>query len=229
MSHTSAAVIPRYAVASVNLMVMNGAGPFGLYLLSRGAPCSTAREALRRLHAHVHQQIAQRVESVLDRAQFDSPDEFAACVQERAARAAGLVLPALASCRINRQHDFRRWLDRRIGDAVAGDPLAAPPAAVPLPLRPETNLSLPSSPDDSAARLTAVLRALPRDERRVLEVRASVGGHSWSRVAERLGLSVSATRALHARALAHARELALDLLSGCPVTVASQAPRDQAA
>lgn len=229
MSHTSAPVIPRFAVATVNLMVMNGAGPFGLFLLSRGAPCSTAHEALRRLHAHIHQQIAQRVESVLDRAQFDSLDEFEACVQERAERAAGLVLPALASCRVNRQHDFRRWLDRRIGDAVAGDPLAAPPAAVPVPLRNETNLPLPSSLDDSAARLTAVLRALPRNERRVLELRAAVGGHSWSRVAERLGLSVYATRALHSRALAHARELALDLFSGRSISVAGEMPRDHAA
>jgi hypothetical protein len=226
---TEGAAIPRYAVATVGLMMANGAGPFGLYLLSRGAPCSTSREALRRLHDQIHLQIVQRVEAVLDREQFDSPDAYTAQVQQRAERAASLVLPALASCRANRINDFRRWLDRRIDDAIAGDPLAAPPAAVSVPTRSESTLPLPTSPRDSEARLSAVLRALPRDERRVLEVRASAGCHSWARVAERMGLSVHATRVLHARALGHARELALELLSGRSLTVSAEAQRDHAA
>lgn len=224
-----AITVPRYAVATVNLMVSNGAGPFGLFLLSRGAPCSTSREAQRRLHAHIHQQIVRRVEAVLDRAAFDSPDAYAAHVQERAERAVALVLPALASCRVRQINEFRLWLDRRVDDAIAGDPLAAPPAAVPVPARTETSLPLPTSPWDRDARLAAVLRALPTNERRVLEVRASAGGHSWGRVAERMGLSVHATRRLHARALAHARELALELLSGHPEALPPADARDLAA
>ncbi|MFN8861077.1 MAG: hypothetical protein ACK5ZR_12280 [Gemmatimonadaceae bacterium] len=226
---TEAITVPRYAVATVNLMVGNGAGPFGLYLLSRGAPCSTSREAQRRLHAHIHQQIVHRIEAVVDRAAFDSPDAYAAQVQERAERAVALVLPALASCRVRQLNEFRRWLDRRVDDAIAGDPLAAPPAAVPVPARTETNLPLPTSPRDRDGRLAAVLRALPSNERRVLEVRASVSGPSWASVAERLGLSVYATRVLHARALEHARELALALLSGHPVHGGEDERRGQAA
>ena len=106
---------------------LTGAGPFGLFLLSRGAPCSTSREALRRLHERIHQQIVQRVEAVVDHTLFDSPEACSAYVQQRADQAAALVLPALSSCRANRIHDFRRWLDLRIEDAIAGDPLAAPP------------------------------------------------------------------------------------------------------
>ncbi|MCO4099909.1 MAG: hypothetical protein HEQ38_11000 [Gemmatimonas sp.] len=226
---TEGAVIPRYAVATVGLMMANGAGSFGLFLLSRGAPCSTSREAMRRLHDQIHLQIVQRVEAVLDRDQFDSPDAYIANVQQRAERAASLVVPALASCRANRINDFRRWLDRRINDAIAGDPLAAPPAAVPVPMRNESTLPLPTSPRDSETRLSAVLRALPRNERRVLEVRASAGGRSWTHVAERVGLSVHAARRLHARALAHARELALELLSGRPLTLPPADATDQAA
>lgn len=228
---TEGAVIPRYAVATVGLMMANGAGGFGLFLLSRGAPCSTSREATRRLHDQIHLQIVQRVEAMLDRDQFDSPDAYTAHVQQRAERAASLVVPALASCRANRINDFRRWLDRRINDAIAGDPLAAPPAAVPVPVstRSESTLPLPTSPRDSEARLSAVLRALPRDERRVLEVRASSGGHAWTRVAERMGLSVHATRVLHTRALARARAIALDLLSGHSVATTAAVPRDLAA
>ena len=226
---TEGAVIPRYAVATVGLMMANGAGAFGLFLLSRGAPCSTSREALRRLHEQIHLQTVQRVGSTLDREQFDSPDAYAAHVRERAARAVSLVLPALASCRANRINDFRRWLDRRIDDAIAGDPLAAPPAAISVPTRSESTLPLPTSPRDSEARLSAVLRALPRDERRVLELRASAGGRSWMHVAERVGLSAHAARRLHARALAHARELALELLSGRSLTLPPADASDQAA
>jgi hypothetical protein len=228
-SSTEAVAIPRYAMSTVTLMVHNGAGPFGLFLLSRGAPCSTSREAQRRLHAHVQQQIVHRVEAVIDRNEFDSPDAYAAHVRERAEQAVALVLPALASCRARHVNEFRRWLDRRINDAVAGDPLAAPPAAVPVPTRSESTLPLPTSSLDSEARLSAVLRALPREERRVLEVRASAGGHSWARVAERMGLSMHATRVLHARALGHARELALELLSGRPAPCSEEEPRHQAA
>lgn len=228
-SSTEAVAIPSYAVSTVALMLDNGAGPFGLFLLSRGAPCSTSREALRRLHVRIHQQIVERVEAVVDHTQFDSPEMCAAHVQQRARNAAALVLPALASCRANRIHDFRRWLDRRIEDAIAGDPLAAPPAAAPVPVQVDTSLPLPTSPRDREARLAAVMRALPSNERRVLELRASVSGPSWARVAERMGLSVYATRVLHARALEHARELALALLSGHPVPHAEDAPRSQAA
>ncbi|MFN8860706.1 MAG: hypothetical protein ACK5ZR_10375 [Gemmatimonadaceae bacterium] len=226
---TEGVAIPRYATSTVSLMVNNGAGPFGLFLLSRGAPCSTSREALRRLHEQIHLQIVHRVEAGLDREQFDSPDAYTSQVQQRAERAAGLVLPALASCRARHIHEFRRWLDRRITDAIAGDPLAAPPAAVPVPMQSESTLPLPTSSQDGEARLAAVLRALPRDERRVLEVRASAGGHSWTRVAERMGLSERATRVLHARALVHARELALELLSGRPALRSEDERRHQAA
>lgn len=229
-SSTEAVAIPSYAVSTVALMVDNGAGPFGLFLLSRGAPCSTSREALRRLHERIHQQIVQRVEAVVDHTLFDSPEACSAYVQQRADQAAALVLPALSSCRANRIHDFRRWLDRRIEDAIAGDPLAAPPAAAPVPASGGTSLlPLPVSRRDREARLAAVLCALPSAERRVLELRASVGGPSWARVAERMGLSVYATRVLHARAIEHARELALALLSGHPVPHAEDAPRSQAA
>ncbi len=228
-SSTEALAIPRYAVATVGLMMSNGAGPFGLYLLSRGAPCSTSREAQRRLHAHIHQQIVHRIEAVVDRAAFESPDAYTAHVQQRAEHAVALVLPALASCRARQINEFRRWLDRRVDDAIASDPLAAPPAAVPAPARTESSLPLPTSSRNRDARLAAVLRALPSNERRVLEVRASAGGHSWGRVAERVGLSVYATRVLHARALEHARELALGLLSGQPLPHAEDAPRSEAA
>jgi hypothetical protein len=224
-----AITVPRYAVATVNLMVSNGAGPFGLFLLSRGAPCSTSREAQRRLHAHIYQQIVHRIEAVVDRAAFESPDACAAHVQQRAEHAVALVLPALASCRARQINEFRRWLDQRIHNAIAGDPLAAPPAAVPVPARTETSLPLPISPRDRDNRLAAVLRALPSNERRVLEVRASAGGHAWERVAERVGLSVHATRRLHARALVHARELALELLSGHPAPRPEDEQRNQAA
>jgi hypothetical protein len=190
---------------AVRFFVANGAGLFGLWLLSQSGPASTARAALQELA----QRVLERVRRALDAADIApaiGADEHTAWVQ----MASSMVMAALNTCRTRRPESFARWMDQHIEVALNNSRPASTSNARVLPFaRPLATTAPLPMPVDNTARLAAVLRALPWAERRVLELRSQNASNSWSAIAQRLGLSVSATRALHESALTHAREQAL--------------------
>lgn len=193
---------------AVRFFIANGAGLFGLWLLSQSGPASTARAALRELARRVLDRVTRAL-GVADIAQSLGDAEQTAWAQA----ATGIVMVALSSCRARRPESFARWMDQHIEVALNNSRPEQVCEARVLPFARSAATSSPLPiPMDNTARLAAVLRALPWAERRVLELRAQNASNSWSAIAQRLGLSVSATRALHQRALTHAREQALSQL-----------------
>lgn len=193
---------------AVRFFIANGAGLFGLWLLSQSGPASTARAALRELA----QRVLDRITRALDVAAI-APSLGVAEQTAWAEAAASMVMAALNTCRSRRPESFARWLDQHIEVALNNCRPESTCGARVLPFARSAATSTPLPiPSDSTARLAAVLGTLPWAERRVLELRAQNASNSWTAVAQRLGLSVSATRALHQRALTHAREQALSQL-----------------
>lgn len=211
------------AIKAVSFFVSNGAGMFGLWLLSQSAPGSTAREARRQLELRITERVVSHMnlEGAHDH-------EGADVRRARVTDAVDLVMWALRSCRSRDPRSFTLWLDQRIARASCSAPDGGPSGearVLPFPTQGAILEPLPV-PTDDAARLAAVLNALPSAERRVLELRAQRRGTSWSAVANRLGLSVSATQRLHRRALAMAREQALSLyVSAATAPHTGDAPR----
>lgn len=207
---------------AVRFFIANGAGLFGLWLLSQSGPASTARAALQELAQRVLERV-RRALGAADVALSVSTDEQTAWIRA----ATSVVMAALNTCRARRPESFARWMDQHIEVALnTSRPASISNARVLQFSRPlATTVALPMPADDTA-RLAAVLRALPWAERRVLELRAQNASNSWSAIAQRLGLSVSATRALHERALTHARERALaQLVDQRQAGYAHDAPR----
>lgn len=179
-------------------------------LVSRSAHSSMAQQAHGRLCVLVTQRIRSRAMALVQLLGLDDVAAEAE-VSRLLEVATPVVMLALTAYRSRSTQNFSTWLDRRIDDALRGEPLDGPPTAA-VPLRAALALEQLSIPQaERHAVLAIILRQLPAPERRVLEYRAESRA-TWTRVAEAMGMSVAGVRALHRLALERAQHLALELV-----------------
>jgi hypothetical protein len=216
----------RAAQATVALFVMNGCGGFGLLLLWRTASYSQAREAQRALETFIADRVRKHVDAVLRRlptcpvaqdtvaSATDGLSESAVIdTSTLVTKVHGRVMAALPRCASRSRVDFDRWLDRVIADALDEDPQDDGPS----PSSPSAGAqvaaawALHTMPIPRVARdalIAAVLDELTPSERDVLLAMQSPES-SWVATAEKLGLSVFATKRLHQRATDRAHAVAV--------------------
>jgi len=174
-----------------------------LLLVARDAYSSLAASARIAVEELVIQRIWARAKSLIELIEVE---ESAASVElvRLVDSAVPQVLSALQSYRPRTPQQVLPWLDRRIDVALRGEPLESLPV---------TEISVGTAMalqhllrhrDHQRGILMLILRELPATERGVITCR-SAPHTTWARVAEMMGLTVSAARALHRRALANAR------------------------
>jgi hypothetical protein len=216
----------RAAQATVALFIMNGCGGFGLLLLWRTASFSQAREAQRALEAFIAGRVRKHVEQALLRLDARPVEEDAAAsstdIMSRPevidastllTRVMGRVMAALPRCASRSRIDFDRWLDRQIADALDEDPQddGPSPSAPSTAAQVAASWALHEMPIPRVARnalISAVLEELTPSERDVLLVMQDLQA-SWVATAEKLGLTVFATKRLHQRATDRAHQVAV--------------------
>ena len=191
-------------------LVSTSGSMYYLLLLSRGAYSTLAQQASRRLCDLVTQRIRTQAMALVALQGIDN-SEVDAEVLRLLQEATPVVLSALTAYRPRNPYLLAGWLDRRIDHALRSEPLDGPPSAT-VPLRAALALEpLPIPQGDRHAVLAAILRMLPTPERRVLQYRAEPRA-SWTRVAQSMGMTLAAVRALHRLALERAQRLAFELM-----------------
>ncbi len=225
----------RAALAAIELLVETGCGVFTLFLASRDASYSQALAAKQWLEAL----IAQRVRAYIE--QLGSPEvgESAEAVdgdllmppfdiEWMVGNATARVVAALPRCASRSVHDFERWLERQIADAVDAIPEDGPPSPAAPAATAQVSASwalhkLPIPRAQRDALVAAVLQELTAPEREMLEAMQDPKA-SWVDVASRLGLSLFAAKRLHRHADDRAHEIAVRLAAQAARVAATPAP-----
>ena len=182
---------------------------FFLLLISRDAYSSLARTGHARLRTLITQRIQRRATALVALLGFGDGDADAEVTRLTNAAVPVMMLSVL-SCRPGGPREFVRWLDRRIEQALYGQPLDAPPSAAVPPRLALALRQLPIPIDGRQAALAEILRQLTTSERRILQYRTEPNA-TWQNVAARMGMTVRAARALHRRAMSAAQQITLDL------------------
>ena len=212
----------RAARAAIDLLLENGCGGLTLLFASRDASYSQAHAAQQSLEAL----IARRVRAYVEEDAGDytkvhptmtigdttiAPINAEALISSATAR----VVAALPRCASRSVHDFERWLERQIADAVDVDPEDGPPSPASPACTAQVSASwalhtLPIPRAQRDALVAAVLQELTAPEREVLEAMQDPKA-SWVDVASRLGLSMFAAKRLYRHADDRAHEIAVRL------------------
>lgn len=212
----------RAALAAIELLVETGCGVFTLFLASRDASYSQALAAKQWLEAL----IAQRVRAYVEQLGSPQVGESAEAVdggllmppfdiEWMVGNATARVVAALPRCASRSVHDFERWLERQIADAVDATPEDGPPSPTAPAATAQVSASwalhaLPIPRAQRDALVAAVLQELTAPEREMLEAMQAPKA-SWVDVASRLGLSLFAAKRLHRHADNRAHEIAVRL------------------
>jgi hypothetical protein len=212
----------RAARAAIDLLLENGCGGLTLLFASRDASYSqayAARQSLelliaRRVRDYVEQHAgahANATTGTTNGAATVAPINAEALISAVTAR----VVAALPRCASRSVHDFERWLERQIADAVDVDPDGGPPSPASPACTAQVSASwalhtLPIPRAQRDALVAAVLAELTPPERAILEAMEDPCT-SWVDVASRLGLSMFAAKRLHRHADDHAHEIAVRL------------------
>ncbi|MCE2900838.1 MAG: hypothetical protein LXA09_06335 [Gemmatimonadetes bacterium] len=212
----------KAARAAIDLLLENGCGGLTLLFASRDASYSQARAAQQSLEAL----IARRVRAYVDQyagahanadtwATSGDPTVEPISAEGLIAQATARVVAALPRCASRSVHDFERWLERQIADAVDATPEDGPPSPTAPAATAQVSASwalhtLPIPRAQRDALVAAVLQELTAPEREMLEAMRDPKA-SWVDVASHLGLSLFAAKRLHRHADDRAHEIAVRL------------------
>lgn len=181
-----------------------------LLLVSRDAYSSLARNAHARLRELITQRLQRLATALVAVLGFDD-GEAGAEIARLTDAAVPVVLRALTTYRPRCPQEFACWLERRIDQALRGQPLDSPPSAAVPPRIALALQQLPIPSDERKSVLTAIVRQLTATERCVLQYRTEPHA-TWSHIATRMGTTVHYARALHRRAMSTAQQVAFDLV-----------------
>jgi hypothetical protein len=211
----------RAARAAIDLLLENGCGGLTLLFASRDASYSQAHAAQQSLETLIAQRVRAYVEQhVGGHANAATSTGGGATVEPIGAeglitQATARVVAALPRCASRSVHDFERWLERQIADAVDVDPEGGPPSPTSPACTAQVSTSwalhtLPIPRAQREALVAAVLEELTPPERAILEAMEDPRA-SWVDVASRLGLSMFEVKRRHRHADDRAHQFAVRL------------------
>lgn len=210
----------RAARAAIDLLLENGCSALTLLFASRDASYTQAYAARQSLEALIARRVRAYVEhSSTENSNVDAKESIGNVTTEPVnaealiSKATAWVVDALPRCASRSVHDFERWLDRQIADAVEGDSDHEPPSPTAPSAAAQVSASwalhtLPIPRAQRAALVSAVLQELTPSERAILEAMKDPRA-SWVDVASRFGLSMLEAKRLHRTADDRAHQIAV--------------------
>lgn len=212
----------RAARAAIDLLLATGCGGLTLLLASRDASYSQAHAARQSLEALIARRVRAYVEAnASEDTGVDAEENIGNATTEPVnaealiSRATAWVVAALPRCASRSVHDFERWLDRQITDAVEGDSDHEPPSPTSPSAASQVSASwalhtLPIPRAQRDALVTAVLEELTPTERAMLEAMKDPRA-SWVDVAARFGFGMLEAKRMHRDADDRAHQIAVRL------------------
>lgn len=212
----------RAARAAIDLLLANGCSGLTLLFASRDASYTQAYAARQSLEALIARRVRAYVEqSSTENSNADAEETIGNATTEPVnaealiSKATAWVVAALPRCASRSVHDFERWLDRQIADAVEGDSDHEPPSPTSPSAASQVSASwalhtLPIPRAQRDALVTAVLEELTPPERAMLEAMKDPRA-SWVDVAARFGVGMLEAKRMHRDADDRAHQIAVRL------------------
>jgi len=205
----------RAARTPLDLFLSHGAGVFFLFLMSQSAPYSDARAAASALHQLIEERVRAHLAQLLASVEMDAFNREA-LIQSKTQLATARVVARLSRCASRSQHDFARWLERQIADAIEDgddqDPHGGSAALAPTSVVSNSWAlhKLPIARAERDALVAAVLAMLLPAEREILLLMAHPR-ITWAHAAQSMRLTMFEAKQLYTRAQSRATAFAVQL------------------